>query len=207
MNIYFVRHGQSEGNKKKIYQGDGVCLSEKGVNQAKTVAKRLRNYDIDVIYSSPYLRAKQTAEIISEELNLPVEYWDKLKELKRPSVLEGLEYSHPKAGKIKKIMSENENIADWKYEDGESFNDLLTRAKAIKKHIFKQHKKQNVVCVLHVQILTMTVLSIILEDKISPDVFWQFYRHSRQKNTGITQVKYSQTFGWNLISWNDTTHL
>src|SRR5258706_7129556 len=207
MNVYFVRHGESEGNLKKVHQGEDVPLSEKGENQAKLVAKLFKKIPVDVIYASPYLRAKQTAEIISKELDLPIEFWESLKELRRPSELEGLEYGDPKATEIKKIIKENQVKADWKYSDDESFNDLITRAKEVEKHIFEHHKDQNVLCISHIQIMVMIVLQIIFQDKLTPEVFWQFYYHCRQKNTGITQLEYTEDFGWNLVTWNDTTHL
>jgi phosphoserine phosphatase len=207
MNIYFIRHGESEGNQKKFHQGEDVPMSEKGIDQANRVAKRLKEKDINVIYASPHVRTRQTADIISKELNLPVEYMDQLKELKRPSELEGLEYSHPKAVEIKKIIREKQISADWKYSDDESFSEILSRAKATKTHLEKFHKDQNVLCITHVTILIMTVLLFILEDKLSPEVFWQFYYHSRQKNTGITHLEYTEEFGWNLVTWNDTNHL
>ena len=33
INVYFVRHGESEGNKKQVYQREDVPLSEKGKEQ------------------------------------------------------------------------------------------------------------------------------------------------------------------------------
>ncbi len=207
MNVYFVRHGQSEGNKEQVHQGENVSLSEKGKDQAMAVAKRLKKHDISVIYSSPYLRAKQTAEIISNELDLPIEFWEDLKELRRPSEIEGLSYTDPIAIKIKDTIKKKQIIPDWKYSDDESFNDLLARAKAVEKHIFEHHKDQNVLCVSHIQIMVMIVMQIVMQDKLTPEVFWQFYYHCRQKNTGITHLEYTDTFGWNLVTWNDTTHL
>jgi len=204
MNVYFVRHGESEGNLKKVHQGENVPLSQKGKSQALAVANRLKKISVDVIYASPYLRAKQTAQIISKELNLPIEYWEQLKELRRPSELEGLEYSDPKAAEIKKIIKENQAKPDWKYSNDESFNDLITRAKEVEKHISKHHKDQNVLCVSHIQIMVMIVMQMIMQDKLTPEVFWQFYYHCRQKNTGITHLEYTDTFGWNLVTWNDT---
>ena len=207
MNIYFVRHGESEGNLNKFHQGENVPLSKTGELQAKLVAKRFKNIRINVIYASPYLRTKQTAKFIAKELGQPLEYWEQLKELKRPSELAGLKYSDPKASEIKKIIRENQIKADWKFSDDESFNDLLVRAKQIEKHLIDHHKDENVLCVSHVQIMVMIILHIILQDKLTPEVFCQFFDHCSQNNTGITLLEYTESFGWNLISWNDTTHL
>ncbi len=207
MNVYFVRHGQSEGNLNKTHQGNDVSMSEKGKEQVRLVAKRLKDKKIDVIYASPYLRAKQTAEIIAKGLYLPIQYNDQLKEIRRPSVLEGLGYSDPKASKIKKIIRKNQIKADWKFSDDESFNDLSMRARQVREQIFKHHGDKNILCVSHVTTIIMIVLQTILQDKLTPEVFWQFYYHSRQKNTGITHLEFTEKFGWNLVTWNDTTHL
>ncbi len=207
MNIFFVRHGESEGNSQRVHQGENADLSEKGRHQAQLVAKRLQDHNIQVIYCSPFLRAKQTAEIIAAGLKLPITFAEDLKELRRPSEIEGLSYGDPKAEEIKSIIKQNQTIPDWRYSDDESFNDIVTRAKSIEKILFDNHHGQNVLCVSHVQIIVMITLHIILQEKLTPEVFWQFYYHARYNNTGITHLQHNETFGWNLMTWNNTVHL
>lgn len=72
--IYFVRHGQKE--KKP---GDPP-LTPKGIKQAQETALFFSNLDIQSIYSSPYIRTKQTADIIAKQFQLPVITNDRLKE-------------------------------------------------------------------------------------------------------------------------------
>jgi phosphoserine phosphatase len=207
MNVYFVRHGESVGNLKDRHQGGDVPLSEKGIKQAKLLADRLKAVDVDIIYASPYLRAKETAKIIATKLGLEIEYWDKIVERKRPSEIEGLRWDNPKASTINKLTRENQVIPDWKYSDDESYNDLVARAESVTEHLFEHHKKQNVLCVSHQGIIKTIVLRTILQDVLAPEVFWKFYYHSWIDNTGITQIKYGDRFGWELVTWNDTTHL
>jgi probable phosphoglycerate mutase len=207
MNVYFVRHGVSEGNLNKTHQGENAQLSSEGVNQVTQLAVRLRKQGINAIYASPYLRTKQSAEILAKELDLPVECWNLLKERRRPSEVEGLRFDDPKATEIYEITKKNQIKADWKYSDDESYNELLKRAKDVEQHLISHHQGQNVICVSHIGIIMIIVLQIILQDKLTPKVFWQFYYHSRHSNTGITLLEYSQKSGWNLIAWNDTAHL
>ena len=67
--IYMVRHGQTAGNKAKVLQGRGSNdpLNEEGIRQAKAVREWFleQQISIDRVYSSPLIRALQTAEIIS----------------------------------------------------------------------------------------------------------------------------------------------
>ncbi|MCI0542446.1 class I tRNA ligase family protein, partial [bacterium] len=77
-NRYFVmRHGEAENNTQNIL---GTLLSDKhhitlkGREQTRTAAEKLKKeVKIDVIVSSPILRARETAEIMSEELGIPKE--------------------------------------------------------------------------------------------------------------------------------------
>lgn len=71
--FYLVRHGKTDYSEqnKKVYQGFGVNLSpldEQGVEEIKNTAKDERLRSADIILSSPYTRAVQTAAILSKEL-------------------------------------------------------------------------------------------------------------------------------------------
>lgn len=70
--IYFIRHGESEANVKKVFAGqkEDSLLTDEGREQAKITAKEIikEGLKIDKIYSSPLKRASETAKIIAEEL-------------------------------------------------------------------------------------------------------------------------------------------
>lgn len=75
--FYFVRHGKTDYSERntKIYQGFGVNLaplSELGVQQIKETAKNERLKGTELILSSPYTRAVQTAAILSKELGADI---------------------------------------------------------------------------------------------------------------------------------------
>ena len=76
MKIYFIRHGETDYNKNLISQGQkpGIPMNQTGKVQAKKTGKYLKNFRMtdgkfDCILSSPLLRARQTAEILADELN------------------------------------------------------------------------------------------------------------------------------------------
>ena len=74
MKLYFVRHGESEANLLRVVSNRGSVhgLTEKGRQQAASLGKSLAQSGINAIYSSPLLRATQTAAILSAALQLDV---------------------------------------------------------------------------------------------------------------------------------------
>lgn len=76
--FYLVRHGEANydnmlDNGFWGFGRDFAPLSEKGKQQAETAAKDIRLKNVELIVSSPYTRALQTAQIISQETGIRVE--------------------------------------------------------------------------------------------------------------------------------------
>ena len=82
MRLYFVRHGQSEANVQVVISNRDLPhpLTELGRQQAKALACSLANVPLAAIYSSPIVRAAQTAQIVAAIKSLPVEFADALRE-------------------------------------------------------------------------------------------------------------------------------
>ncbi len=94
MNILFVRHGQSEANANVTVGTPETLLTQAGIEQAHVTGQNLRAKNVTAIVCSPFIRARQTAEAIAEELNFPasnITIIDQLHE-RRMGELEG----HPK---------------------------------------------------------------------------------------------------------------
>jgi probable phosphoglycerate mutase len=67
MNLYIVRHGETDFNSCERYAGStDVPLNSDGIRQAENTAKILGDINFDVIISSPLIRAMKTAEIINK---------------------------------------------------------------------------------------------------------------------------------------------
>jgi len=70
--IIFIRHGESLANTTHTLTSDtnGYPLTDTGMAQAAGIAETIGNTKIDGFYTSPILRAVQTAQIISEKCGL-----------------------------------------------------------------------------------------------------------------------------------------
>ena len=77
-----IRHGESEANVRGILSEEleYYNLTESGRSQAERIGNILRNYRIDGIFSSPILRTRETAEIISRVTGIRVEILEDIRE-------------------------------------------------------------------------------------------------------------------------------
>ena len=89
--LYLIRHGETMSAIQRLVGDAG--LSPLGIMQAKRLRDRLaatREIAADVLISSTYLRAQQTAQIIAPALGLPVILDDSIQEM-RPGEVEGMQ--------------------------------------------------------------------------------------------------------------------
>lgn len=73
MLIFFVRHGLTDWNRDRRFQGTcDIPLNEDGQRQARTAAARCRELGLERIYHSTLLRAAQTAQAVADETGAPL---------------------------------------------------------------------------------------------------------------------------------------
>ena len=94
-HITLLRHGESVGNAEGYHQGQAnFPLTEKGQAQARALAKHWLNQGImfDQAIASPQSRAKETAEIITTSLAVPLKY-DEIWMERNNGILAGLRFT------------------------------------------------------------------------------------------------------------------
>ena len=80
--IIIARHGETEWNREHKFQGNkNSSLTEEGILQASETGRLLKNIHIDSVFSSPLLRAYNTAEIIINKRKLDIIKRDSLREI------------------------------------------------------------------------------------------------------------------------------
>lgn len=206
MNIYFVRHGESEFNVQKLHQHPDVKLSPQGMEQASVVAKRFLSIPVDTIISSDSLRASHTARTIGEVLGKEVISSNLLKEIKRPSDIIGFHQDDPAAVAIRAQMQEHYAQKDWRHSDEETFFDAYNRAMQAIQYIQEQ-KKENVLVVTHGVFMKLLVSTLMMGDQLTPALFLHIRDFLATRNTGITWCTQDEQNEWHLLTWNDHAHL
>lgn len=91
MEIYLIRHGQTTGDLEDRYGGDyDDHLTKEGREQSRRLAEKLKNSGIEVLFCSPKIRARETAEIVATEIGCRVEVVDDIRERNMYGILTGM---------------------------------------------------------------------------------------------------------------------
>ncbi|MBM7836270.1 histidine phosphatase family protein [Clostridium sardiniense] len=148
--IYLTRHGQTEWNLEKRLQGHGNSpLTEFGLNRAKELSERIKDINIDTIYTSPIERAYKTAQIVKGDKYIEVKVHEGLKEMNFGDY----------EGKItEEVMKEN---PDWdisaimrgnlemRAPNGETLGEVRERVNSAMRDIIKENEGKNILIVAH----------------------------------------------------------
>lgn len=210
--VYFIRHGQSIGNVKKVYQTPDEPLTDLGERQAMVVAKRVKNFNAEVVLASTMKRAMQTANIISTETGLNVEKHENLCEISGPSILRGEKYDSEESVKYIKAMYKNINNPHWRYADEENLSDSYKRSIKVLK-LLENRDENKIIVITHGAFMRSVLTTMLSKGEHDPLTTVKLTHFLKQKNTGITicehnssPVKYFEN-PWNLLVWNDRSHL
>lgn len=141
--IYITRHGQTNWNVlKKVMGKCDEPLNEKGLEQANITKNSLPKEKIDLIICSPLLRAKQTAEIINEVLNVAIIYDNRISE-RDFGEFEGMET------KDFDFLGYWNYYKNEKYERAENIQDFFQRIYSFLDEITKEYRDKNIMLVAH----------------------------------------------------------
>lgn len=179
MNLYIVRHGETEENIKKTYYGDIDCkLTLNGIRQAELAGEKLKHIIFDKAFCSEKLRAKETLKRIGNMKNYIVD--SRLNE-RSFGIFEGKNYEELQ----RSFKSEyDEWTKDWKNycpENGESFLQVYHRVKNFMDDL-KKESAENILICTHGGIIR-AIYAYILEGNL--DTYWRF----NSKNADISIIK------------------
>lgn len=201
--VYFVRHGESEGNIA-VRNGGGMWvddypdtspLTETGKMQAEKAGEYLYKIEkeFDIIISSPFERAKNTAEIINKKLKKEIIFSDLCREIVGEPYFFVENEVRQKADGLK-MVKDFRKIVD-------EFLEYL-----------KSSGKKRILVVSHSMFIRSVLTNTIYGKHAEEDVYLYNFLHGLAlANTGIVKMNYKEIHktdnGWRVQMWNDTTHL
>ncbi len=147
--IVLIRHGEPEASAKgRCYGKLDVGLSENGRRQIEQTTRLLEGFKLAAIYSSPRVRATETAKIIAEKSGLIVETHEDFAEIDFGD-FEGLEYSEVER-RFPEIYNQwmNEPTA-VEFPNGESFALMQTRVLRAANELKLRHANETFAVVSH----------------------------------------------------------
>lgn len=164
--VMVMRHGEGTHNVQGIIScalDSGVCLTEKGREQAKKSGESLQNTKIDLIICSPLERAKETAEEFIKGFgkNIKVVYDERVREIDAGK-MEGKT--------MEEWLAQFKNLEERYYTNphgGESKEMVRKRVQDLLQEIYKNYRDQNVLIIGHgvvVQAVSRFFLNLSIEE-------------------------------------------
>ncbi|WP_346913219.1 histidine phosphatase family protein [Clostridium sp.] len=200
MNIYLLRHGETNINRNGKYQSAvDKDLNEFGIIQAEVLGKRVKNYSIDIIYSSDLKRVVETSKIINKYVNTEIIIKEELREINMGSwdvlTIEDRYINYEDYAK-----EWDKHLKDLPYPDGECGEDVCRRAIKVMDEIVEKKYK-------NVAIVTSGgTIAILLSYFLGLEQYKRF--NMEIDNCSISIVKYDEISNKIAVKCiNDTGHL
>lgn len=142
MELYVIRHGQTDWNVNSKIQGQkDIVLNTKGIQQANMAREIFNDLNVDLIICSPLKRTRKTAEIINQEKNVKIIYRNELME-RGLGKFEGQDCGSEERDIYNYYKNKNSN-------DIEPVVDLCNRVNTLLEEIKKDFSKNTILLVTH----------------------------------------------------------
>jgi alpha-ribazole phosphatase len=163
MNLYMVRHGQTEASRENRFSGSSdPPLTAAGEAMAHAFAQAYASLKWEAIYSSPMRRARQSADPLGQLTGVQVVIEEGLKEMDYGE-WEGLRHDDVKAQWPKDFEYWAANVASRGTPGGETAFQVAARAMRVVEAIRSRHRQGNVLIVSHkatLRVITCALLGL-----------------------------------------------
>ncbi|NQU95018.1 MAG: alpha-ribazole phosphatase [Candidatus Omnitrophica bacterium] len=195
--LILIRHGETDYTTQRKYCGhENIPLNAQGIKQAKRLRSRLKNIQIDAIYSSDLLRAFETAKLVFPDMQ--VTRTEKLREINFGE-FSGLTFADVESKYPGTYKAWIENPESVKIPNGESLPDLARRVDRFFERITKDNLKGNVAIISHGGPIRILLLGL---QRRGLDKFWEI----EQRTTAINIIDFDKGVP-KFLKINDTSHL
>ena len=185
----------------------GDRLTERGFEQAHGVAERLGDAGATRILASPLRRARETAEVIAERLDLEITEVEELRELRESEGFGDLSLEDQRPRRWSEWMAEHGDAPDHSYRGGESFNEITERVLALQERLVADGV-ETTIAVSHGIFMRFFLMEVLLAGAFGPHQvrdLWQL----ASVNCGVCGFEYrdpevAETYArrpWRCLSW------
>lgn len=184
--LLFVRHGETDWNRSgRIMGARPVPLNQNGITQAARLALQLTALKNPALYSSPILRARQTADILAATLHVPVREEPGLREI-GTGEWEG-RYWHEIEGDPVRVNFYR-LAQEARPPGGETLGEVQQRAVAAVQRLIQDTGSRPVVAVTHADVIR-TIVAHYLETDL------QTVRHMQIGHASVTALSINGSSG------------
>ena len=217
-SIYIVRHGESETNARLhtfCVPDEEVQLTEKGEQQSRFIAERAVRLKAEALISSPFVRTRDTARLISERTGLSIELESLFGERRTPTALVGMKFGTEESDAFYRAWTSTFFKQGERVDDGENFDDLKSRARAALEYLEKRPESK-IIVVSHGFFLRVLLCYIMFGEALTPEEVRGVAGSMRTDNTGITLLTHDvmpfhdidhDIARWRIRAYNDHAHL
>jgi probable phosphoglycerate mutase len=199
MDVYFVRHGETAGNRAMRLQSDKSDLTERGEAQALAVAKILKAVNPTHLISSTMVRALETTQLIEHEIDMIPETSTLFREIGRPRWLEGRLLFGPASLWYYTLWYFG--LVNKEDETSESYLDVRNRIADARDFLMKYPNNARVVVVSHSVFITFFLAHVCRSRRLYPwEAVWHFIKIVKIKNGAIRKLTVD-TRAKNTCSW------
>lgn len=203
LTIYFMRHGESQANVERVFANgnDGYPLTALGRSQAETTGKFFESKKIRSVYTSPILRARETASIIGRKIGVEPIVLDHIREFS-VGKLEGESISGEAESTFLSVAKEwLLGNKDARIPGGESQREIIERFYKALERILEENNEGEVLLVTHGGFMSVSIPFVCEGLDVKT-----FFSNSRVgvENCGIvtlTAEKEGADIKLNLIDW------
>ncbi len=192
MHVYFVRHGETDLNRRNVHQSPGTPLNLRGFDQARSIAEYLRPMNPTLLLTSTHVRALQTARVIGFATGVEPKPNQLFREVDRPTILTERSFYAPRTFMYVLLSTLFRNNPKWRYKDAENFSDIYARVQKTLPYIESfTEAHESIVIVSHSEYINLMIAYMCHDKKLSlREIVTTFLKINELRNCDVVHVEY-----------------
>jgi len=156
IRIILIRHGETDWNRgRRIMGHEPIPLNEKGREQIQLLREHLSSVHFDAIYTSPVLRARESAELLQGSQGSPLLEAPELAEI---DYGEWVGKTFDEVRVLPQFEAYHRRPSEVIIPEGETFHDVMARVKQFFTRIRAEHEDMTIAAVSHADVIKAALI-------------------------------------------------